>query len=266
MNTLKRLIVLFLVTAIPQVAHADFILDVFPENSVPIFANAGVSFPQIPFAMFGDFAANDAALDAGTPVTALDADLSQFLPTIPWIGQSYVFDGLTLITGGGRNPDPRGGNAAIGYTEDVPILGASVFSFSTNGDPALTLDISGLAALAPGTDVVLTLYGIGDNVGQDTGFVSTFAGGSTTLETVYNTDGIRSSSVGSEPFVQFTYTADGVNDTVGIVTQAATNPLTDNRRQFINALSVSVTAAVPEPSSAVLLSLAALGLGFRRRR
>lgn len=225
MRISNSFMVLVFAASLAQVAQADLILD----------ASSGASAPNV--ATVDDFIANDANLDPATPLSGIGGGTA-------WAEGVFEFDGITLNTGGGRDPNIRSGNAANGgYTTDMPIVGGSVFARTDDigGDAPITLDFSGLASLEPGTNIVLTIYGLGDNVGEDTGFVATFAGSSTTLETVYSTDGTdRSISTGSVPFVQFNFVTDGDSDTISVVTQAATNENTSDIRQFFNGLSMSV--------------------------
>ena len=78
------------------------------------------------------------------------------------------------------------------------------------------LTVDGLAAnSSAGDTVILSIWGIGDNIG-DTDFTATY-GGNTAAEgntqtTIYNLAGEpQLSAVGSNPFVNFTFVADGTD-------------------------------------------------------
>ena len=115
---------------------------------------------------------------------------------------------------------------------------------------------------------MLAVYGIGDNFGQESTFEATYGGNTAaegnTQSTLFTGNGIdgavvaRTSDEGSIPFVNFTFTADGVTDAISFeVTEGST----------VNGFSVGVrAAAVPEPSSAILLTGVLSLMGLRRRR
>ena len=167
-------------------------------------------------------------------------------------------DGFTFATTGTSN----GFNAGDDSHNDLnPITEGYAYGVQGN-----TISISGLAALTnSGDQIILGLWGIGDNVGQGatftTAYASLIAAEGNVQETIYNGPGqARSSAVGSVPFANYTYVADGTTDDV-VITIAAGSA---GGNAVINALSIAVVP-VPEPSSAILISLGALTL-LRRRR
>jgi len=105
---------------------------------------------------------------------------------------------------------------------------------------------------------VLSVFGIGDNSGQDTTFVATYGDNvSDPQSTLYNGPGVaRDSDEGSIPFVNFTFVADGVTDTISFDAIEGSH---------VNGFSVGVTP-VPEPASLSLVGLGALALIARRRK
>ena len=112
-----------------------------------------------------------------------------------------------------------------------------------------------------GDTITLTIYGIGDNIGQETTFEVDYAATIETGSTLFNGDGIdgavvpRDSDVGSIPFVEFSFVSDGVTDSISFdATEGG----------ILNGFSVGITA-IPEPSSAILLAGFGL-LGLRRRK
>ena len=133
-------------------------------------------------------------------------------------------------------------------------------SFSNNATG--TINITGLLAnSAAGDTITLTIYAIGDNIGQETTFEVDYAGTLATDSTLFNGPGEpRDSAVGSIPFVDFSFVADGVTDSISFdATEGG----------ILNGFSVGITdatvAQVPEPSSVILLAGFGL-LGLRRRK
>ena len=147
-----------------------------------------------------------------------------------------TYGGLTFST-----PGPNSGNGfqtsnSNSYTADVPVLDSYVFSTTNqpnNGE--LTLDISGFAARPAGQTITLTAFGVGDQVGQQTEFTSTFGFGSSSQETFY---GINNNGSGAIPFVQFTFTTDGITDQL---TLAANGASAGSVFIPVNGISLSVT-------------------------
>ena len=128
-------------------------------------------------------------------------------------------------------------------------------SFSNNATG--TFNITGLNANSvAGDTITLTIYGIGDNIGQETTFEVDYAGTIETDSTLFNGPGEpRDSDVGSIPFVDFSFVSDGVTDSISFdATEGG----------ILNGFSVGITA-IPEPSSAILLAGFGL-LGLRRRK
>lgn len=121
-----------------------------------------------------------------------------------------------------------------------------------------------LAHSSAGDTIVLSTWGIGDNSGQDATFTVTY-GSNTAAEgniqsTLYNSPGQpRDSDVGSVPFVNFTFLADGVTDEIRFDISPNTGSNTT-----INAFTLAVVP-VPEPSS-LLLSVLGASFLFRRKR
>ena len=131
-------------------------------------------------------------------------------------------------------------------------------SFSNNATG--TISVTGLNVNSvAGDTITLTIYGIGDNIGQETTFEVDYAGTLATGSTLFNAPGEpRDSDVGSIPFVDFSFVSDGVTDSISFdATEGG----------ILNGFSVGITppAAIPEPSSAILLAGFGL-LGLRRRK
>ncbi|MGJ8654985.1 MAG: PEP-CTERM sorting domain-containing protein [Akkermansiaceae bacterium] len=211
--------------------------------------------------VFADYQAADANL-LGT-----DADnfrqLSGNNPD-PYNNLNTTLDGLT-VTNTGTGDISGIGNAGNTAWNDLSPIYEGYAYVDTNNNPTVApeVTISGLAALGAGQTITLTMYGVGDNIDQDSTFVSTFGANPTqTGRTEYNADAPtpRNDSTGFVGFVQHVYTSDGITDEISFTWARNTD---SNRYIALNGFSVSV---VPEPSSALLFGLGSLALLGRRRR
>jgi len=199
--------------------------------------------------------------DAATPTVAdfigqnpgslLDADtvvrISEGSGTASNFGNNFgagVAIGGYIVTTTDSNPlngtgTTSGFNAGDASHNDTnPITEGYAFSA---GDTNVVID-GLLANSAAGDTIVLSIWGIGDNVGQQANFAVTYgsntASEGNTQETRYNRVGqARSSAVGSIPFVNFTFVADGVTDQISF--DISNGSGTSNAT--LNAFSLSVT-------------------------
>ena len=145
---------------------------------------------------------------------------------------------LTAETTGTPSGDGFGANAAA-HSNNDPILETNLFA---NGPGTLGFDLLGLASLDADSVVTVTVYGIGDNFGQDSTITATFGGSSQSGSTVFNTNpNDRSDATGTVPFAQFTFTADGTTDLIDV--DVAAGPGGQNRSHF-SGFSVSVAAGI----------------------
>ena len=161
-------------------------------------------------------------------------------------GDGATFGGFTVTTTAidpineddtGTNEGFNAGDAS--HTDTDPIAEGYAW-----GADNTNVAIDGLLAnSAAGDTIVLSVWGIGDNVGQDANFTVTY--GSNTAsegniqETLYNGPGQgQGSAVGSIPFVNFTFVADGVTDRISF-------DIGGSGFVPINAFSLSVTERIP---------------------
>ena len=140
---------------------------------------------------------------------------------------------FTVTTNNGTDEGFNAGDAS--YTDTDPITeGYAFFADGTN------VAIEGLLANSEAGDtIVLSVWAIGDNVGQDANVTAIYgsntASGGNTQATRYNGPGqAQGSAVGSIPFVNFTFVADGVTDRISF-------EIAGSGFVSINAFSLSVT-------------------------
>lgn len=213
------------------IAHADFAIDFGTGTTVS--------------SSIGDFQAVDTNLDGSTSVTNLTS----------WGAMDGLnLNGLTLSTTGSDTPLGPFDGSASSFNSDLAILDGYVFGRTDrSANDFITVSISGFSAFSAGETITLTTWGIGDNEGQQTSFNAVFGSDDQTLETLYTdlgNGGTQGTSVNTIATSQFTFTADGVTDTIVLTPDGALSA-GSNVRFPINGFSVSV---VPETSSFALIA------------
>ena len=222
--------------------------------------------PNAPDATINDFITQN-------PNSGVDPD-GTFFNLTNTSGNFVPLERLTAGTGSNTGPLDVGGGYTVEYSFDAGAgeedgrvsfsagsnahndLNPITESFSNNATG--TISVTGLNVNSvAGDTITLTIYGIGDNIGQETTFEVDYAGTLATGSTLFNGPGEpRDSDVGSIPFVEFSFVSDGVTDSISFdATEGG----------ILNGFSVGITAAIPEPSSAILLAGFGL-LGLRRRK
>ena len=260
--TAKRTLVLSAVAAtLTSPAFAGFAVNVVPGR--------GVS--DAPTATINDFITQNP--DAG--LVASDVLLNSLGPGGGSgfgdnFGGGVALGGFTITSSTDDGSDTPGTNSGFNaggaaHNDLNPITEGYAF-----GASGTVVTIDGLLANSvAGDTVVLGVWAIGDNIGQDAILVANY-GGNTAAEgnsqrTLYNgldnTD--RLSAEGSVPFVNFTFVADGVTDSISFALDVP--EWNDSRFTPLNGFSLSVTP-VPEPASLSLMGLGALALLGRRRK
>ncbi len=241
---IKECLTLVALLSMAAVGYADL--------AVNFMAPTGRGDKNTTLATAADFIGVSAAsLDSGLTLFNADPDVIGGGNGGAWnhFNTPQTYGGLTISTTSGAN----GFNASDdAHTDEDPILDG--YAFGTAGQ---TVTISGLAAQASvGDTVVISAWGLGDNVGQDSDFDINFAGTTLSGSTLYNSTGIRNDPTGSIPAVHLSFVSDGSDvATIDVV----------NSGHF-NAFSVGIVEAIPEPGSAAFLLVLGATAAFRRRK
>jgi len=208
---------------------------------------------QGPVATVADFQEADAALDADAALFAINNDGVGADAEIGYVDfqadgsqqPATGSDGLSFaLVGTPQNDGFAIGAGANNFQQSI--FGSNLFD--TMGDQ-LGVDITGLSDLPVGSTVVVTAYGIGDNIGQQVGFNASFGSDMQTGFTAYNQFAFgdeaadRLDATGQVPYVQFTFVTDGTTDLLSLSNFADdTVPGIDLAlRTHFSGFSVSVT-------------------------
>lgn len=233
------------VLAMGSVATADF--------AVNMAAPQGRGDKDAAAATLADFQAyTDAALDNSAVVVDALAAGPNGGNNGAWLNiNGMVVDGYTITTSTTGTSDPAGSgngwNSGNPWTDLDPILEG--YAFGTAGN---TITISGLAAsTSAGDTIVLSAWGIGDTPVQESEFTGTYGAASSTGTADFGT-----SALDATPGLFFTFTADGVTDSIDLDIAGS---------GILNGFALSVTP-VPEPSSVALIGLGTLAMLGRRRK
>ena len=217
--------------------------------------------PNAPAATINDFITQNpnSGVDSDGTFFNLTNTSGNFVPveqlTVPGgldVGGGYSVE---YSFGAGEADGRVSSTAGSAARNDLNPITESFSNYATGTISVTGLNVNSVA----GDTITLTIYGIGDNIGQETTFEVDYAGTLATGSTLFNGPGEpRDSDVGSIPFVEFSFVSDGVTDSISFdATEGG----------ILNGFSVGITppAAIPEPSSAILLAGFGL-LGLRRRK
>lgn len=136
---------------------------------------------------------------------------------------------------------------AVAWNDETPISDTYAF-INGSVDAQVTLTIAGLGSVPVGSELVLSVWGIGDNLGQQSDFTVDYGTFSEMGQTLYNGNTpdapvARDDSTGSVPFVTFTFMADGTDTlTLDIAVSTAEGA---SVTRTINGLSLSGVPVAP---------------------
>ena len=161
------------------------------------------------------FEANDSALFAASDsdfvvietarYAAFNGDGLGFGPLIP--NDDPALDPTSTFTVTTTGTTGNGTAGSISWNDQLPLLEG--YFFTRNDDTPRNLSISGFVA-EQGQEITLTCYGVGDNVTQDARFTARYAGSTSTADTNFGSN--QATETDSVRFVQFIFTANGVDD------------------------------------------------------
>lgn len=197
-----------------------------------------------PIATAADFQSQDPAVELAALVNQHNGDvIGGAANPVSGLGVNAI---VTVTTGSGFN------QGAAGPRAGVPILDGYLFASNS----AVELEVSSLEEIPAGQDVLVTIYGVGDASDQDADITLTYDGVATTFGPT-NPDGAIG-ALTSDAREQFTFTKLAGVDSFSV---SAFN--VDGRFNAVNGFSMTF---VPEPCSAALLGLGAMGCLLSRRR
>ncbi|MGJ8726291.1 MAG: LamG-like jellyroll fold domain-containing protein [Roseibacillus sp.] len=199
------------------------------------------------------FAANDSnILTTATPTV---------ITTWAALGAATVTDedaaSYTITTTGIVNGGYNAGDTS--WTDNTPIVEGYIYDRDTTIPNTVT--IAGVAQFPAGELITLTIYGIGDNVAQETDFTATYNGTTTATQTTeFGND--RLNPTNSVTFVQFTFVSDATADDLTFTWNRKGAPSGSNNNASAGLNGFSITSSVPTFGDVTAATLSAPNTTF----
>ncbi len=161
-----------------------------------------------------------------------------------------------ITTTGAVNSQFNAGAAS--WNDNTPIMEGYIYDRDTTPPNANTVTISGMNQIPAGELITLTVFGLGDNLNQESDFFATYNGVTTPVQqTEYGSN--RLTETGSTRFAQFTFTSDGTATDLTFTWRRKNNPSGSSNSAPAALNGFSITSAPPNFGDVTAADLTAPG-------